>query len=347
MMNIIMAGTYLLLAVGCSKTNDSDNSGGAPSQLTISSVVSTDGSGSVSFEATARNASDYFFELGNSETASTTDGKLTYQYTTPGTNTYVVTVKASNAAGQSISKSTQVTVAVAGTGTGLIWSDEFNTSGAPDPAKWVYDIGNGANGWGNNELQYYTNRSENVSVQNGVLKITARKENFSGSSFTSARIKSKGKFEFKYGRVEVSAKVPEGVGTWPAVWMLGANIDAVPWPACGEIDIMEHLGRDLNKIYATLHYPGRSGGNADGNTRVIQNATTAFHKYSLDWKADMIRIYVDDQLIHSVNNSAAIPFNHDFFLLINLAIGGNFAGAVDPALTNASFEVDYIRVYRN
>ncbi|MFD2527716.1 family 16 glycosylhydrolase [Flavihumibacter stibioxidans] len=346
-MNIIIAGMYLLIAAGCSKSNDNGGTDTAPGQLTISSTVSADGSGSVSFEAKANNTTSYFYELGNGETATAPDGKLTYQYSKPGTNTYVVTVKASNEAGQSITKSTQVTVSVTPSGSGLIWSDEFDNNGAPDPAKWVYDIGNGANGWGNNELQYYTNRSENVSVQNGVLKITARKENFSGSNFTSTRLKSKGKFEFKYGRVEASAKLPTGVGTWPAIWMLGANIDAVGWPACGEIDIMEHLGRDLNNIYGTFHYPGRSGGNADGNTRVIQNATTAFHKYSLDWKPDVIRIYVDDQLIHSLNNSASVPFNHDFFLLINLAIGGNFAGAVDPALENASLEVDYIRVYRD
>jgi beta-glucanase (GH16 family) len=128
--------------------------------------------------------------------------------------------------------------------------------------------------------------------------------------------------------------------------MLGSDISSAGWPACGEIDIMEHKGSDLNKIYGTLHYPGRSGGNADGNTKVISNATTEFHIYSLDWSATSIKIYVDGQLIHSVANSSGIPFNHDFFFIMNVAMGGTFAGSVDPAFTSATMEVDYIRVYQ-
>ncbi len=172
-----------------------------------------------------------------------------------------------------------------------------------------------------------------------------KKEAFSGSAYTSARLLSKGKFAFKYGRVEVSAKLPAGAGTWPAIWMLGNNIGTVSWPDCGEIDIMEHKGNELNKIYGTLHYPGRSGGNANGSSRMITNASTEFHKYSLDWSASAIKIYVDDQLIHSIANSAAIPFNHDFFLILNLAMGGTFGGNVDAAITNATLEIDYVRVY--
>jgi beta-glucanase (GH16 family) len=179
------------------------------------------------------------------------------------------------------------------------------------------------------------------------LQIKAIKETFNGGTYTSARLLSKNKFSFKYGRVEVSAKLPAGVGTWPAIWMLGNNINTAPWPACGEIDIMEHLGRDLNKIYGTLHYPGRSGSTADGSTKVISNATTAFHKYSLEWSAASIKISVDDQLIHMVPNSAALPFNQEFFFILNVAMGGNFGGPVDPAFTSAAMEIDYIRVYNN
>jgi len=227
----------------------------------------------------------------------------------------------------------------------LIWSDEFETSGVPDPAKWGYDIGNGK-GWGNNELEYYTSRPENVIVANGKLKIMAKKESFNGSAYTSARLLSKGKFSFKYGRVEVRAKLPAGIGSWPAIWMLGGNISTVGWPACGEIDIMEHRGKDLNKIFATLHYPGHSGENGNGSTTMISNASTAFHKYSLDWSEDSINMYVDDQLYHTVANNSSIPFNQDFFFILNLAIGGNFAGAVDPNLTSETMEIDYIRVYK-
>jgi len=155
-----------------------------------------------------------------------------------------------------------------------------------------------------------------------------------------------GKFEFTYGKVEVKVKLPAGVGTWPAAWMLGSNIATVSWPACGEMDIVEHRGSELNKIFGTLHYPGRAGGNADGSTKVIADATTEFHIYTLDWTSESIKIYVDNQLFHTVANSVNMPFNHNFFLLLNVAIGGNFAGAVDPTITNATMEVDYIRVYK-
>ncbi|MBU0697322.1 MAG: glycoside hydrolase family 16 protein [Bacteroidetes bacterium] len=229
--------------------------------------------------------------------------------------------------------------------TDLVWADEFNVDGAPDPNKWGYDLGNG-NGWGNAELEYYTNRPENVIVKNGTLRINAIKENYNGSAYTSARMLSQNKYAFTYGKVEVKAKLPVGIGTWPAIWMLGGDIKSVGWPNCGEIDIMEHLGRDINNIYATLHYPGHSGGNANGATKMIQNATTEFHVYSLEWSPSIIKMFVDDQLVHSVSNSSNIPFNHDFFFIMNLAMGGNFGGPVDPAVTNATMEVDYIRVYK-
>jgi beta-glucanase (GH16 family) len=305
----------------------------------VNAIPSTDNSGNVSFTATAINAVSYEYDFGNGVFQTVPTVVVTYQY--PNGGTYTVNVTAKGAGGQTISKSLQVTVATA---LGLVWSDEFNTNGAPDPAKWGYDLGGG--GYGNNELEYYTNRPENVIVENGVLKIKAIKENYNGSAYTSARLLSKDKFAFKYGKVEVSAKLPAGVGTWPAIWMLGSNISTAGWPACGEIDIMEHRGSELNKIFGTLHYPGHSGGNADGNTKMISNATTAFHKYSLDWSASAIKIYVDDQLIHTVANTASLPFNQDFFFILNVAMGGTFGGTVDPNFTNATMEVDYIRVYR-
>ncbi len=228
--------------------------------------------------------------------------------------------------------------------TTLVWSDEFNTNGAPDNSKWGYDLGGG--GWGNQELEYYTKRPENVIVKDGVLKVNAIRENYMGNTFTSARLLTKGKFAFTYGKVEVKAKLPAGVGTWPAVWMLGSNIDTNPWPACGEMDIVEHLGRDLNNIYGTLHYPGRFAGSADGGTKRISDATTAFHIYTLEWTSSLVKISVDGQVVHTVANSSSIPFNKDFFFIINLAMGGNFGGPVDPSVNNATLEVDYIRVYK-
>ena len=150
----------------------------------------------------------------------------------------------------------------------------------------------------------------------------------------------------KYGKVEIRAKIPSGGGTWPALWMLGDNIDSVGWPACGEIDIMEHVGNQLNRIFGTLHYPGRSGGNADGASVMISNATTEFHIYSMEWNASTIKIYVDNQLFFTYNNSANSPFNQNFFFIMNVAMGGNFGGTIDPNVTNATMEVDYIRVYQ-
>ncbi|HEU5051521.1 MAG TPA: glycoside hydrolase family 16 protein [Hanamia sp.] len=225
----------------------------------------------------------------------------------------------------------------------LVWADEFNKSGAPDASKWTYDIG--GNGWGNNELEYYTDRPENVIVKNGMLHITALKEDYKGSHYTSARILTKGKFSFKYGRVEVRAKLPSGVGTWPAIWMLGSNIDSVNWPSCGEIDIMEHLGRDMHTIYGTLHYPGHYGDHANGKTIPIKDATQ-FHVYGLEWSPEEIKISLDGKVYQTVKNSADIPFNHNFFIILNEAMGGNFGGPVDPTVTKATMEVDYVRVYQ-
>ena len=339
-MSLIFLLPVIAIFSACGKGESNSGTNTAPSNLAVSAIVNTDNSGNVSFTATASNAATYEYDFGNGLFQTVPSGVVIYKY--PASGNYSVNVIAKSAGGLTISKSISVTVTVA---LSLLWSDEFNINGAPDPAKWGYDIGNGSGGWGNAELEYYTNRPENSIVQGGVLKINAIKENFSGFAYTSARLLSKNKFSFKYGKVEVSAKLPTGVGTWPAIWMLGNNISTAGWPACGEIDIMEHLGRDLNKIYGTLHYPGRFGGTADGSTKLISNATTAFHKYSLEWSAAFIKISVDDQLFHTVANSAAIPFNQDFFFILNVAMGGNFAGAMDPAVTNATMEIDYVRVY--
>ncbi len=342
-------GTLLfcfLHLISCGKKgNDNNINQAAPANLIINSVVSQDGSGNVAFTAMADNAVSYLYDFGNGATQAVSSGAINYQYTTAGSKTYAITVTALSSSGKTITKSIQITVNVQAGPPTLVWSDEFDTDGSPDPAKWGYDIGTG-NGWGNNELEYYTSRPENVIVKNGVLKITAIKENYSGSAYTSARILSKDKFAFTYGKVEIKAKLPAGVGTWPALWMLGSDIATTGWPASGEIDIMEHRGSELNKIFGTLHYPGRSGGNADGGTTVILNATTQFHIYSLEWTAASIKIYVDDMLYHTVTNSGSLPFNHDFFFIMNVAMGGGFAGSIDPAFTTDSMEVDYIRVYK-
>ena len=334
-----------LTATSCKKeSNNNTPVSTAPTNLEVNAVVSTDGTGTVNFTATATNAATYDFEYGDAVVETRTDGTVTHRYSLLGTNTFSVKVTAKSSSGASVSKTISVSVTVTVTAPAVIWSDEFNTDGLPDPTKWGYDLG--AGGWGNNEAQYYTSRADNAVVINGNLKITLKKEAYSGSNYTSARLLTKDKFAFTYGRVEARIKLPTGGGTWPAFWMLGSDIATNPWPACGEIDIMEHLGNDLNRIYGTLHYPGRSGGNANGGSRVITNAATEFHIYTLDWSATEIKMSVDGQVIHSVANSASIPFNHNFFIICNMAMGGNFGGVIDPNVTTASMEIDYIRVYQ-
>lgn len=339
-----LSSLLLILLIGvsffgsCSK-GDAPVVNPAPTNLTVTATINADNSGNVNFVASATNAATYEYDFGNGIFQTVPSGTVMYKY--PASGNYKVNVIAKSTAGQTISKSVDVSVTVAQS---LIWSDEFDAPGAPNPAKWNYDLG--AGGWGNAELQYYTNRTDNAIVSNGTLKIIAKKENYSGSAYTSARLLTKDKFSFKYGKVEVRAKLPVGVGTWPAAWMLGANINTVNWPNCGEIDIMEHKGSDVNKIYGTLHYPGNFGGNAVGGTKVITGATTEFHVYACEWTAVSIKFYIDDVLFYSFANNNTLPFNQNFFVLLNLAMGGNFGGPVDAGFTTATYEVDYVRVYQ-
>ncbi len=328
----------VLLCFSCGKDSPG-NTNIAPTNLTVNAVVSTDNSGNVAFTASATNAVTYDYDYGNGIFQTVASGVVTYRY--PASGTYTVNVIAKSSSGQTISKSIQVSVTVAQS---LIWSEEFDTPGPPDPAKWGYDLG--AGGWGNNELQYYTNRPDNAVVSGGTLKIIAKAESFNGSPYTSARLLSKDKFSFKYGKLEARAKLPFGAGTWAAIWMLGSNISTVPWPGCGEIDIMEHVGNQQNKIFGTLHHPGHSGGNGDGSSVVIANASTEFHRYGLEWSASTIKISVDDFTFFTFPNSAGLPFNQNFFIILNIAMGGNVGGAVDPAFVSSTMEIDYIRVYQ-
>lgn len=225
----------------------------------------------------------------------------------------------------------------------LFWSDEFDGD-ALDTSIWNYETGNGTNGWGNGEVQYYT--EDNVSVANGSLVITARREAESGFDFTSARITTMDKFEVTYGRVEARAKMPEGGGTWPAIWMLGADFDVVGWPATGEIDIMEFVGNKPNEVSSALHFPGNSGGNAIFEATDIENASSEWHTYAVEWTADKITFLVDNQVNFSYDNASSLPFNKDFFLIMNVAMGGALGGNIPAEFSEASMEVDYIRVYK-
>lgn len=239
----------------------------------------------------------------------------------------------------------------------LVWSDEFDgtTGDAPNPDFWVNDIGTGSGGWGNNELQYYTNRPQNVSLDGrGNLVITAIKENFQGSGYTSARIKTKGLKEFKYGRIEARLKTPFSQGLWPAFWMLGADIDEVGWPQTGEIDVMELRGQQPRIVVGSVHGPGYSGGNAISETFELVDSRfdTEFHVFAVEWGPDNIDFFVDNRLYHritpkSLPANAEWVFDKPFFLLLNVAVGGNFVGA--PSANSRfpqTMTVDYVRVYQ-
>ncbi|MDR6197387.1 glycoside hydrolase family 16 protein [Siphonobacter sp. SORGH_AS_0500] len=232
-----------------------------------------------------------------------------------------------------------------------VWADEFDYEGLPDSQKWGYDLG--GSGWGNNELQYYTNSEKNAHVANGKLYITALKEAKEGKSYTSARVISKGKGDFLYGRFEIKAKLPKGRGTWPAIWMLPTDWAYGGWPNSGEIDIMEHVGYDPNVVHISTHslaYYFKINTQKTAK-RKLDNVFDEFHTYRVDWTPYAIRGYIDDAFIFEFVNEgktfAEWPFDKRFHLLLNVAVGGDWGGAkgVDDAIFPTSMEVDYVRVY--
>ena len=252
-----------------------------------------DGSGMIQCTASATNAISYGFRFGTGSEIESISGMIEHAYQNPGLNNYSVFVFAYSSTGHFISASQIVNVYV-DDDVQLIWFDEFDTPGAPDNSKWNYNIGNGDNGWGNAEEQFYTSRAENVIVEDGLLKITAKAESYSGHDYTSARLLTENKFDFTYGRIEIRAKLPEGAGTWPALWMLGSNFSTVGWPACGEIDIMEHWGTNPGRISSATHTPSSFGGTVNVGDTTVNDFSTAFHVYSLEWTADKLDFYVDD-----------------------------------------------------
>jgi beta-glucanase (GH16 family) len=239
------------------------------------------------------------------------------------------------------------------TGYASAWQDEFSGTNL-DATSWAYDIGTGSGGWGNNELQYYTNRPDNVYLDNGKLVIQAKKESFMGSAYTSARIITKNKRDFTFGRIDIRAKLPVAKGLWPALWMLGKKIDQTSWPACGEIDIMELVGKDPNKVYGTLHWAASNGTRQlFGTNYTLPTGTFAekFHVFSLVWEADKLEIFMDDISYYKFDKSkvggAAYPFNEPFFLIFNVAVGGDWPGSPDATTTfPQQMVVDYVRVFK-
>jgi beta-glucanase (GH16 family) len=242
----------------------------------------------------------------------------------------------------------------------LVWNDEFNGTSI-DPAKWTFETGNGNNGWGNREREYYTGRTNNAYVANGLLHIVARLESTNGFPYTSARLKTQGLFSHTYGRFEFRARLPQGVGSWPALWLLGANLTSVSWPACGEIDVMENNGSWFNQVQGTLHYSDASNNHLSQTALFTLptpgDSVTNFHLYAIEWSTNSIKWLVDTNLVQTWTSWSSstgpypAPFNAPFFLLMNLAIGGNYLGNPTDSQINAGtsfpieMQVDYVRVY--
>ena len=238
------------------------------------------------------------------------------------------------------------------TGYAQAWQDEFNGTSL-DLTNWGFDVG--GSGWGNNELQYYTNnRPENIYLDNGKLIIQAKKESFQGKEYTSSRILTKGKRDFTFGRIDIRAKLPVAKGLWPALWMLGKKIDQTSWPACGEIDIMELVGKEPNKVHGTLHWAGSNGSRVlygTSYTLPTGNFSEKFHVFSLVWEADKAEIFMDDisyyKFDRSKVGSAPYPFNEPFFLIFNVAVGGDWPGSPDASTAfPQQMIVDYVRVFK-
>ncbi len=237
----------------------------------------------------------------------------------------------------------------------LVWSDEFESSNL-DAEKWTAIIGDGCPqlcGFGNQELQYYTDLDQNLKIVDGKLVITAVKDSINNSAYSSAKLVTKGKGEWTYGRVEVSARLPQGTGTWPAIWMLPTENKYGGWPRSGEIDIMEHVGYNQGMIYGTVHTQSFNHmlGTQRGDSMVVADASEIFHEYAIEWREDKIEWFIDGEQYHTFNNTGESsddwPFDHPFHIILNLAVGGSWGGSrgIDDSIWPQTMEVDYVRVY--
>ena len=344
--------TFSLFA--CTKKDDIPPA--TPTDLVINAQVvgvtdatpNGDGSGTVNLNLSGKNVTSYIVALPTENkllSLNAPSGTVSCAFTSsPGTiSQYPIDISAYC---NTVKKDTTISVTVyckstVAPGEDLVWSDEFNGSSL-DTNTWNYETGNlGVN----NEVEYYTSDAANVSVKDGCLQITALHSpnyNSSGWNYTSARITTANKYSFKYGKVEMRAKLPGDQGTWPALWMLGNNINAgTGWPACGEIDIME-MGTvtGLDNILCSLHW-----GQDVMHQLKVAGSTTDFHLYSMDWRADHIAFYIDNQLLYSQANNTSMPFNQNFFFIFNVAVGGNMGGNVINLGSSSTMYVDYVRVY--
>ena len=344
--------------------------------------------GTIVVDANAEGAVNYRFSFGDNTVYNETTGQIEHQYSDQGTYTIgvwaffdsqgedytyktfeveITTADGSQGSGSPVGAIDNSEDVTNYSGLTLVWNDEFNYSGAPLDSKWhLQYIPIFGGGWANNEEQHYTDRRDNSYVSDGTLKIVAKRESYiyagSRKNYTSARLNSK--FDMQYGRIDVSAKLPESAGTWPAIWTLGTNINergnyhgntagSVGWPACGEIDLMEQNGWDKTQVQGHFHW-------ADTNSNEYQNyglqktiqqlgissLTDNFHLYSLEWNRSSLKIYIDNKLLVSLSNTSNVPYDNPHYLLLNIAMGGVMGGNIPASFSQDTMEIDYVRFYQ-
>ena len=357
--------SFLLLCISLLACKpDAPKPPGLPSNLNTQLTITN---GEVHVLATADSANFYtvtFYDTDDTITVETQDGEATHVFSTAGT--YKIRTRAHSIQTAYIEKTEDVVIEISTGSTGaptsgfispltypnyaLVWNDEFD--GTSLSSDWTYDMGTGSWGWGNNELQYY--KQENAVVSDGILTITAKNETFNTSNYTSSRIKTQGINSWKFGRVDVRAALPYGQGIWPAIWMLGDNINSAVWPACGEIDIMELIGgagANDRTVHGTIHWSDNGTHAQYGGSKSLTSGKFAdqFHVFSITWDANSTHWLLDNIEYHVVNTSPAemAEFREKFFIIMNVAVGGNW-----PGLPNAStlfpqkMYVDYVRVFQ-
>jgi beta-glucanase (GH16 family) len=356
---------FILFGLSCSGNDDSTSPEPEvvfPTNLVVNFVVNGqdssnpngDGSGKIICTAAAKDAIKYGLKIGTETEIQNTTGNFEHTFTKVGTNDYAITVYAYSKDAKSINEFKTIKVYVKPPEYTLVWSDEFDVEGAVSEQNWKFETVPPNNGsWWNGEKQHYTDRLDNAYVSDGTLKITAKKETFtyngSTKNYTSARLNSK--HTFTYGRLDVRAKLPKGDGTWPAIWMLGANFNTVGWPACGEIDIMEHWGHIPAEVSSATHTPACSGGcsNVRVGATILNDYDKEFHVYSVEWTSESLRFLIDGEFKYayspSSKNSQNWPYTADQFIILNVAMGGDWF-VIDPNFDKASMEIDYVRLYQ-
>ncbi len=371
---LIIFGSLLITSCG---EDDKEDVVILPSNLNVELTIDTTYDGTVNVVATASNTNYYSFLVNDKDKSvseENSSGLLTYQFAENGN--YSIRIRAHSTESEFIEDLKSFEIILGGSSGGgnsdtsnagyttpltypnytLVWNDEFDGTSLNE-GDWNFEIGTGNNGWGNNELQYY--KRENVSVENGRLIITAKNEFFNNNNYTSSRVTTQGKKSFKYGRIDIRARMPEGQGLWPALWMLGDNINSVSWPACGEIDIMEMVGgtttnsRGDGVTHGTIHWSDASGSHANyGQGKRLgpgKKLSDEFNVYSIVWNSSGITWYFNDQQFNSINTSPAAlsEFNQNFFFIMNVAVGGNWPGSPDNSTQFPDkMQVDYVRVFQ-